>query len=81
MTPDFSLLRALHSPNLVLRELTGLHHVHFSTLGFQAAGDGSIAQLTNFGAAGSASLRAMAEKLRRLLCRCSWCLMSRDEPA
>ena len=40
MAPDFSLLRALRSPNLVLRELTGLHHVHFSTLGFQASRDG-----------------------------------------
>ena len=67
MTPDFSLLRALRSPNLVLRELTGLHHVHFSTLGFQASRDGSIAQLTNFGAAGTASLRAMAEEVRKFL--------------
>ena len=67
MAPDFSLLRALRSPNLVLRELTGLHHVHFSTLGFQASGDGSIAQLTNFGAAGTASLRGMAEEVRQFL--------------
>ena len=67
MAPDFTLLRALHSPNLVLRELTGLHHLHFSTLGFQAAGDGSIAQLTNFGAAGRRHCERWPKKSRQFL--------------
>jgi len=59
MTPDFSLLRSLPALRLTLREVKGLHHSHFTTIGFEAAVEPAIGQLTRMGLEGRSSLRVM----------------------
>ena len=50
MAPDFSLLASLHRLQVTKQELRGLHHAHFTTLGFGAATIPSIAEATHAGA-------------------------------
>ncbi len=67
MTPDFTLLRSLPAGELTLRELAGLRHAHFTTLGFQAAADAPLRRLTAMEPGGAASILAMVNELVRFL--------------
>ncbi len=46
MTPDFSLLRGLRTESLTLEPTRGMHHVHFSTLGFMVHAFANVAVAT-----------------------------------
>lgn len=48
MAPDFTLLKLLPAP-LTLRSLPGLHHGHFTTIGFGAAAIPELAEVTKAG--------------------------------
>lgn len=67
MAPDFTLLRGLPSAELTLREVHGLHHVHFTTLGFGAALDPRIRAVTRMEPQGPAALQAVATELAAFL--------------
>jgi dienelactone hydrolase len=67
MVPDFSLLRSLPSRDLTLRELKGLRHAHFTTMGFQAAVNAPMRRLTNMDPDGPASVLALTNELIRFL--------------
>ena len=47
MTPDFSLLRELHTESLTLEPTRGMHHVHFTTFGFMVHAFSSVAEATH----------------------------------
>jgi dienelactone hydrolase len=69
MAPDFNFLRTLPLAELTLREVRGLHHVDFTTLGFGAAVDPRIRAATGMDPEGPASLRAVATELAAFLAR------------
>ena len=62
MAPDLALLRSLPARGLTLRELQGVRHAHFTTIGFQAAADFDIRLLTKMGKEGPASVLAMTNE-------------------
>lgn len=63
MTPDFTLLKSLAARELVLQELKGLEHSHFSTAGFESVVDLSWRRLTGMAAEGPGSLVKMMDML------------------
>jgi dienelactone hydrolase len=63
MTPEFTLLRSLPSRSLTLRKVDGLHHVHFTTLGFAAALDPALADAVHLEPNAVAALRATFDEL------------------
>ena len=67
MVPDFTLLRSLPVRDLTLRELKGLEHAHFTTLGFQAAVEPLMRRITGMEPDGPRSLLAMTDELISLL--------------
>jgi len=62
MHPDFALLRSLPARDLVLERVTGMHHIHFATLGFGAATIPEMAVATRADAQEPESLRHVAER-------------------
>jgi dienelactone hydrolase len=67
MVPDFTLLQSLPARALTLRELKGLGHAHFSTLGFEAAVNQPMRRLTGMGQEGPASILTMVDEVIRFL--------------
>ena len=67
MTPDFTLLRSLPAKSLTLRKVDGLHHVHFTTLGFAAALDPPLARAVHLEPAAIPALRALFDELLSFL--------------
>lgn len=61
MTPDFSLLKSLPG-QVTLRPLPGMHHLHFTTIGFGAAVIPDLAAVTKAGPEIRASLTQMAQE-------------------
>jgi len=69
MTPEFSLLRSLHTDALVLLPVDGMHHIHFTTYGFAAATLPEIATATHATPTTAASVVGVAEQTARFLLR------------
>jgi len=57
MTPDFGMLRSLHTAELLLERTDAMHHMHFTTYGFAVALFPDLARATH---ATSATARAAA---------------------
>jgi dienelactone hydrolase len=66
MSPDFALLRQLRGP-LTVEEVSGLRHVHFTTLGFKAVEDPEMGRLTAMGTDGPVTIRNMATRVLAFL--------------
>ena len=66
MTPDFELLLGLDLPALTLRRST-LRHIHFTTLGFLAVADSTVARLTRAGRETPDALAHVADATVRFL--------------
>jgi dienelactone hydrolase len=62
MKPDFSLLRGLPA-KLTLTLLPGMHHAHFTSIGFGAAAIPALASLTEAGPELGASLRRLGRDI------------------
>jgi dienelactone hydrolase len=69
MTPDYGMLRALHSAALTIRETVAMHHVHFTSYGFLAAGFPDIATVTHATPGTARSVRGVAEETLAFLDR------------
>lgn len=66
MKPDFTLLKSLPA-RLTLRPLAGMHHSHFTSIGFGAAAMPELAALTKAGPEIRQSLRTMADEVLAFL--------------
>jgi dienelactone hydrolase len=69
MTPDFTLLDSLHTASLVLRPTRGMHHVHFTTMGFAAGAFPALAVLTHAGPETVPEVTAVARQTGNFLLR------------
>jgi dienelactone hydrolase len=65
--PDFALLRALHTEDLILVHTEGLHHVHFSTYGFASAAFPELAVVTHATPATAGGVREVARRTAAFL--------------
>jgi hypothetical protein len=61
MAPDFDLLRALDTRELMLRPTSDMHHVHFTTYGFAAAAFPELGRLTHATEKTASAVVAVAE--------------------
>ena len=66
MAPDFTLLKLLPAP-LTLRSLPGLHHGHFTTIGFGAAAFPELAEVTKAGPEIRQSLTRLVQEMLAFL--------------
>ena len=62
MKPDFGLLQKVAGEHLDLLPTRGLHHVHFTTLGFAASAWPEVARATGAGPEAPESLSAVVER-------------------
>jgi dienelactone hydrolase len=69
MKPDFALLRKVAGERLELVPTRGLHHVHFTTLGFAASAWPEVARATGAGPEAAESLAAVAARTIELIAR------------
>jgi dienelactone hydrolase len=67
MAPDFTLLRAVAHGGLDLVPTAGMHHHHFTALGFAAAAEPEIARATGAGPELPASLDGLERRLFEFL--------------
>ena len=67
MKPDFGFLESLHPPHLESVRLGGLHHAHFTTLGFAAAALPDLARISHAGPSLRSDLVQVARRTRRAL--------------
>jgi dienelactone hydrolase len=70
MTPDFALLRSLHTAELILEPTEGMHHAHFTTYGFAAAVFPDLAAVTHATSATARGAVAVEERTATFLRRC-----------
>ena len=70
MTPDFALLRSLHTAELILEPTEGMHHAHFTTYGFAAAVFPEFAAVTHATSATARGAIAVEEQTAMFLRRC-----------
>jgi dienelactone hydrolase len=68
-TPDFVLLRTLHTKDLVLVRTEGLHHVHFTTYGFASAVFPGLAVVTHATSTTPGGVREVARRTAAFLRR------------
>jgi dienelactone hydrolase len=69
MKPDFALLKKVAGDRLELLPTRGLHHVHFTTLGFAASAWPEVARATGAGPGAPESLSAVVERTLDVLGR------------
>jgi hypothetical protein len=69
MTPDFALLRAVAGERLELVPTRGLHHVHFTTVGFAASAWPEVARATGAGPEAPESLAAVVARTIEMIAR------------
>lgn len=67
MTPDFGLLKSLHTSELRLVPTEGMHHAHFTTYGSAATGFADLARLTEATPATAGAVRDVAERTAAFL--------------
>ncbi len=67
MKPDFALLREAAGTNLSFTPTLGLHHLHFTTLGFAAASYPDLAQATQGGPDLAQSLLELSQAILHVL--------------
>lgn len=67
MAPDFTLLRSLPSASLTLRTVDGLHHPHFTTLGFASVLDPVLANAVHLESSAPAALNTVFTELLSFL--------------
>lgn len=67
MHPDFKFLDSLHPPHLETVRLGGLHHAHFTTLGFAATQIPELARISHAGATLGSDMAAVARRTRQAL--------------
>ena len=70
MKPDFTLLKGLHARSLTLREMPGMHHVHFTTWGFAVASVPGLAAATHATPSTARGARTVAEGTLAFLEHC-----------
>jgi dienelactone hydrolase len=69
MKPDFGLLRKVAGEHLDLLPTRGLHHVHFTTLGFAASAWPEVAHATGAGPEAPESLSTVVERTLDVVAR------------
>lgn len=69
MAPDFRMLRALHTAELVLTATAAMHHAHFTTYGFAAARFPDLARATQATPATAGAVVGVAERTTTFLRR------------
>jgi dienelactone hydrolase len=69
MTPDFGLVRSLHTAELILVPTDAMHHVHFTTYGFAAARFPGVATVTHATPGTASAVKRIAERTGDFLLR------------